>query len=51
MIQNVSHERGMDIGLTAVRRIVEAHGGERVEIQSEAGRGTCVTVWLPIVNP
>ncbi len=41
---------GMGIGLTAVQRIVEAHRG-RIEIQSEAGRGTCVTIWLPVVNP
>ncbi|WP_376793368.1 GAF domain-containing protein [Thermoflexus sp.] len=40
---------GMGIGLTAVKQIAEAHGG-RVEIRSELGRGTCVSLWLPIVR-
>lgn len=37
---------GVGLGLTLVRRIVTAHGGV-VEVQSDAGRGTEVTVALP----
>ena len=33
-------------GLPMVRQIVEAHGGT-VDVSSEAGQGTTVTIWLP----
>jgi CheY-like chemotaxis protein len=38
--------KGTGLGLTMVYGIVEAHGG-RMEIQSEPGRGTCVTLRFP----
>lgn len=37
---------GSGLGLLIVRRIVRQHGGE-IEIDSEAHRGTCVTIHLP----
>ena len=38
---------GSGLGLTIAERIVAAHGG-RIEIDSEPGRGTCVTMLFPI---
>lgn len=41
-----SKHRGAGLGLSVVRSLVELHGG-RVEIKSEEGRGTTVTVRIP----
>lgn len=38
---------GVGLGLPLVKRIVERHGGE-VEVQSEWGEGTTVTIRLPL---
>lgn len=37
---------GTGLGLSIVSRIVDEHRGE-IALQSQAGRGTVVTVWLP----
>jgi signal transduction histidine kinase len=42
-------EKGTGIGLSATRKIVEAHGGS-IELESRQGEGTTFQVWLP-VNP
>lgn len=39
--------KGIGLGLTVSRRIVEEHGG-RIEVESELGRGTSFSVWLPV---
>lgn len=37
---------GTGLGLPTARRIIEAHGG-RIDVHSEAGRGTAFTITLP----
>lgn len=37
---------GNGLGLPTTRRIVEMHGG-RIDVQSELGKGTQFTIWLP----
>ena len=39
--------RGLGVGLAIAKGIVEAHGGT-VEIESREGRGTKVTIALPL---
>ncbi len=39
---------GSGLGLPTVKRIIEGHGG-RVRLQSAPGRGTQVTVYLPVL--
>jgi signal transduction histidine kinase len=45
-----SRRSGVGLGLTLVRRLAAAHGG-RVSVESERGRGSRFTVWLPLAEP
>jgi len=45
-ISRSREEGGTGLGLAIVKHLVEAHGG-RVWAQSDLGRGTTVTFWLP----
>jgi signal transduction histidine kinase len=38
---------GTGLGLATARRFIEQHGG-KVELQSEVGVGTTVSIWLPL---
>jgi two-component system phosphate regulon sensor histidine kinase PhoR len=41
---------GTGLGLAICRWIADAHGG-RIEAQSEVGKGSTFTVWLPTAKP
>lgn len=43
-------ERGAGLGLSLVRNIIELHGG-KVEIDSTEGKGTTVTLTMPVKQP
>jgi signal transduction histidine kinase len=41
---------GFGLGLSIVKQVVEQHRGG-IEVDSEAGRGTRIVVWLPLPVP
>jgi two-component system, NtrC family, sensor histidine kinase PilS len=47
---HTSFRGGTGIGMAIVYRIVEEHGG-RLGVDSEAGKGTSITVSLPVATP
>ncbi|MFQ5600606.1 MAG: sensor histidine kinase, partial [Candidatus Krumholzibacteriia bacterium] len=47
---HTTKERGLGLGMVAVRDGVEAHGG-RIEVESAEGRGTTFTLRFPAARP
>jgi two-component system phosphate regulon sensor histidine kinase PhoR len=43
-------DRGSGLGLSIVRAVARAHGG-RVQLDTELGRGSTFTLWLPRATP
>lgn len=46
--QTLDMAKGTGLGLFSVKKIIDSHGG-RIDIESEPGKGTAVTITLPIV--
>lgn len=44
---NSRREEGMGIGLSVVKNIIETHGW-RIEVESEKGKGSCFTIFIPL---
>jgi len=47
--KNVSNIPGTGLGLSIVKKFVDLQQG-KVEVQSQVGKGTIFTVWLPIIR-
>lgn len=49
MDENSEQVTGAGIGLALVNELVKAHQG-RIKLQSQIGEGTCIDIYLPIIN-
>ena len=47
MTKNLATKAGRVLGLPAVEKVAQEHGGG-LEVTSEEGKGACFTLWFPI---
>lgn len=47
--QNARNEKGIGLGLSLVKQVVDLHGG-KIEVQSELGKGTTFLITIPVCS-
>jgi len=47
-VEQSRSQRGTGLGLSLAKQIVQAHEGS-MEVKSEPGKGTTITLWLPVI--
>jgi signal transduction histidine kinase len=47
--RNTKNEKGIGLGLSLVKQVVELHGG-KVDVQSELGQGSTFSIRIPVVT-
>ena len=45
--RNTTNEKGIGLGLSLVKQVVDLHGG-RIEVRSELGQGSIFSIRIPV---